>query len=143
MANVGDRVHVHFVGTLEDGSEFSNSYKVNDPFVFVIGDGEMLPAFERAVIGLEPGGETTVVIPAAEAYGEYDENLVEAVPAGRFPEAYKLPFGEYIEMRLPEGELRVKVLKAEKGIIYFDHNHELAGHDLTFRIKLEKILGRG
>lgn len=141
MPSNGDQVRVHFVGTLDNGSEFSNSFLVEEPFEFIIGSGEMLPAFEQAVCGLKPGEETTVRIPAEQAYGNYDESLVEKVPVALFPNAFKLPVGEYIEIPVGDDEMRVKVLKIEDGRIYFDHNHELAGKALNFYIKLVDIVG--
>ena len=139
MVSAGDQVQVEFVGTLDDGSEFSNSYLVEEPFEFVVGSGEMLPAFERAVCALAPGEETNIRIPAEEAYGLYDESLVERVPVSMFPNAFKLPLGGYIEIPVGEEELRVKVLKIEDGWIYFDHNHELAGKALNFYVKLVEV----
>jgi len=140
MPSNGDQVRVHFVGTLDNGSEFSNSYLVEEPFEFVVGSGEMLPAFERVVCTLKPGEETRVRIPAEEAYGAYDESLIEKVPVAMFPQAFKLPIGEYIEIPLGDDEMRVKVEKIENGWIYFDHNHELAGQALNFYIKLVDIV---
>ena len=139
-ARIGDQVHVHFVGTLDDGSEFSNSYLVEEPFEFVIGSSDMLPAFERAVLELAPGEETRIRIPVADAYGAYDESLIEVVPVRGFPAAHLLPVGEFIEIPTADGEIRAKVLKIEDGNIYFDRNHELAGKDLNFTIKLVDII---
>ena len=140
MIEKGKQVRIEFIGTLDNGSEFSNSYLVDEPFEFIVGSGEMLPAFERAVCQLEVGQETTIRIPADEAYGLYDESLIERVPVAMFPNALKLPIGEYIEIPMNDGEeMRVKVLKAEKGWLYFDHNHELAGQALNFRIKLVEV----
>ena len=142
MVKQGDLVHVEFVGTLDDGSEFSNSHLVDEPFEFVVGSGEMLPAFERAVCALQPGEETDIRIPAEEAYGLYDDSLVERVPVAIVPNAHKLPVGEYIEIPLNElEEIRVKVVKIEKGVVYFDHNHELAGKALNFHIELVEVKG--
>ena len=50
--------------------------------------------------------------------------------------ARQLPVGSYIALSTPAGTMRVKVLKIEDGLIYFDHNHELAGKNLHFDIQL-------
>ena len=139
MVQEGQKVKIEFVGTLDDGSEFSNSYLVEEPFEFIVGSGEMLPAFERAVCGLEPGQETQVRITAEEAYGLYDESLIERVPVAMFPNAFQLPIGEHIEIPVGDDEMRVRVLKIEDGWVYFDHNHELAGKALNFYIKLVEV----
>lgn len=140
MAEIGEKVRVDFIGRLDDGSEFSNSYLVGEPFEFVIGSRQMLPAFERAVMSMLPGEEKTVRIPADEAYGPYDESLIEVVPTSSIPEAGKLPVGGYVVFSTPSEDMRVKVLKVEGENVYFDHNHELAGHDLTFDIKLLEVV---
>lgn len=139
MVEAGQKVLVHYVGTLDDGSEFDSSVRRGEPLEFVVGSRTMLPAFERAVSEMEPGEERTVRIPAEKAYGPYDESLVETIPVDAFPHADKLPVGEYIVMSAGSEHVRVKVEKIEDGRIFFDHNHELAGCDLTFRIRLVAV----
>lgn len=140
MAEIGERVKVDFEGRLDDGAKFSSSYLVGEPFEFVIGTETMLPAFEKAVMEMLPGEERTIRVPATEAYGNYDESLIEKVPLSLFPNAEKLPVGQYIVIGAGDSEMRVKVLKVEDGEVYFDHNHELAGEDLTFDIKLLEVV---
>ena len=137
----GQTVRVDFIGTLDDGAQFSNSYIVGEPFEFTVGSGTMLKAFEDAVCKLSPGEEVSIRIPCEQAYGVYDESLIETVPAHRFPEAESLPIGQYIVMGSNQGDIRMRVLKIEDGLIYFDHNHELAGEALNFEIKLVEVVG--
>ena len=139
MVETGQKVVVHYVGTLDDGSEFDSSVRREEPLEFIVGSRTMLPAFERVVGDMEPGEERTVRIPAEKAYGPYDESLVEMVPVDAFPHAEQLPVGEYIVLSIVSEPLRVKVDKIENGCIFFDHNHELAGRDLTFLIRLESV----
>lgn len=136
MVDQGWKVKVEFVGRLDNGAEFSNSHLVGEPLEFVVGDGDVLPAFEEAVCALAVGEEATVRIPFENAYGPYDESLVERVPISLVPNAQSLPIGGYVVFETPEESLRVRVLKQEDGWLYLDHNHELAGEDLTFDIKL-------
>lgn len=143
MIQRGQRVKVDFVGKLKNGAEFSNSYLVGEPFEFTVGDGTMLAAFEDEVRKLGVGEETSVRIPFAQAYGPYEESLIERVPVSLFPNAQDLPVGQFIVVETPEESLRVKVLKQEAGWVYLDHNHELAGEDLLFDIKLVEIVGEG
>lgn len=140
MAEIGELVRVDFIGRLDDGAEFSNSYLAGEPFEFVLGEHKMLPAFENAVFELNPGESTKLRVPAEHAYGPYDESLVEAVPIEGIPHAAQLPVGKYVVFATPQGDVRVKVLKVEGGMVYFDHNHELAGEDLTFDIKLVEVV---
>lgn len=136
MVEQGWTVKVEFVGRLDNGAEFSNSHLVGEPLEFTIGAGGMLPAFEEAVSSLQVGEEKTVRIPFEQAYGPYDDSLIERVPAALVPNAGDLPIGGYVVFETPEESLRVRVLKREGDWLYLDHNHELAGEDLTFDIKL-------
>ena len=140
MAEIGERVLVHAVGRLDDGLKFLDTYKVGEPMDFVVGSRTVLPAFERAVSRMAPGERATVRLAPEEGYGAYDESLVEEVPATAFPNADKLPVGQFIEIGVPMGSIRVKVLPPKDGMVRFDHNHELAGRDLIFDIELVGIV---
>ena len=139
MPKDGAVVHVHYRGTLDDGTEFDSSYSRNEPLTFTIGAQQMIPGFEAAVVPLEVGEEVTVHIPAADAYGEYDENKVQKLPKDRIPNVDNIPVGEYVMLSTPVGPIRVKVAKVDDENVYFDHNHELAGKDLNFEIKLVSV----
>jgi FKBP-type peptidyl-prolyl cis-trans isomerase 2 len=141
MIGLGRRVSVHFVGRLDDGSEFANSYKGGGPLEFVVGAPHAIPGLDRAISDMGLGERRSVRIPAAEAYGAYSENLVERVLAKDFPGAERLPVGGHIVLSTPEGQMRVKVLGIEDGLVSFDHNHELAGRDLDLDIELVKVWG--
>ena len=67
-AQQGDTVCVHYTGTLEDGTVFDSSVG-REPLEFTLGSSQVIPGFEDAVLGLEPGESRTVTIPAEQAYG--------------------------------------------------------------------------
>ena len=60
IVEVGDKVTVHYHGTLEDGSVFDSS-RERDPLSFVVGSGSMIKGFDEAVKGLKIGDVVTVV----------------------------------------------------------------------------------
>lgn len=136
MVEPGQTVKVDFIGRLRNGAEFSNSYLVGEPLQFTIGEGVMLAAFEDAVQSMSVGQEVHIEIPCEQAYGRYDEAYIERVPMSLFPNSMDLPLGKYIVVETPEESLRARVLKKEDGWVYLDRNHELAGEDLLFDIKL-------
>ena len=139
--NTGKRVKVHYVGTLDDGTEFDSSVKRGEPIDFICMAGQMIPGFDKAVVELEPGETVNVHIPAAEAYGERDENLMQKVPTEFIPDADKLPVGETVYMMGPDGQpFPVRVLSVEDGMATFDMNHEMAGKDLNFEITLVELV---
>lgn len=140
MAEFGEMVRVDFIGRLDDGAQFSNSYIAGSPLEVTIGAHEVLPAFEKALAEMAPGEQRTLRIPAEQAYGAYDESLVETVPRASIPHADKLPVGQYVVFGSPNGDIRVRVLEVTEDSVVFDHNHELAGQDLNFEITLREIV---
>lgn len=168
QAKTGDRVKVHYTGTLEDGSVFDTSEgyveqpgdhscgcgskkDVEDgcrcdshatgPMEFVIGAGQLIPKFEAAVIGLEPGQSITVSIPADDAYGQRAEEMVAVIERSEIPADINPEPGHQMEVILEDGSpLPVLVTEVTDTTITLDGNHPLAGRDLTFAIRLVEIL---
>ena len=66
----GDVVSVHYVGRLQDGTEFDNSKKRGAPFEFQVGGGQVIKGWEEGLIGMNVGGERILVIPPEKAYGD-------------------------------------------------------------------------
>lgn len=139
MVKANKKVKVHYRGLLDDGREFDNSKRYGAPLEISPSEDEMLPGFAEALAEMEVGDIWHVRIPPEEAYGDYDESLVETVPFDSFPNADRLPVGEYISIPTGAEPIKVKVVKIEDGIIYFDHNHELAGEALNFEIQLVSV----
>lgn len=141
VVELGRRVKVHYIGTLDDGTEFDNTIRQGTPLEYIVGSRQVLAGFDRAVSEMEVGKTRTIHIPASEAYGAYDESLIEAVPVSVMPHTDQLPIGEYIAISTSAGDIRVKVMRIEKDMVYLDHNHELAGEDLNFSIELVSVYG--
>lgn len=66
----GDRVSVHYIGTLQNGQQFDNSYNRSTPFSFVVGDGKVIPGWDQGILGMKKGGKRVLVIPSDLAYGK-------------------------------------------------------------------------
>ena len=142
MSNEGKKVKVHYTGTLDDGTKFDSSVDRGEPIEFTCAAGQMIPGFDAAVKDMEQGETKTVHIPAAEAYGERDEAMVQQVPVDQIPNGDQLPVGQTVYMRGPAGQsFPVFVEAIEDGIVTFDMNHELAGKDLNFEITLVEVAG--
>jgi peptidylprolyl isomerase len=160
QAKSGDKVKVHYTGTLEDGSVFDSSEgfidnpdsscgcndgccdsKSMDPMEFVIGGGTLIPKFEAAVVGLEPGQSVTITIPADDAYGQRAEEMVAVIERSEIPADLNPEPGHQMEVVLEDGSpLPVLVTEVTDTTITLDANHPLAGRDLTFAIRLVEIL---
>ena len=142
MTKPGQKVRAHYIGTLDDGTVFDSSYDYNEPIEFVVGVGQMIPGFDAAVLSMELGERKKVHIPSAEAYGDYNEEMIRTIPTEYIPDAENLPVGEFIFIPQENGQtMRCKVLKVEDGEATFDLNHELAGQNLNFEIELIAIVG--
>lgn len=74
----GDTVSVHYIGTLQNGQQFDNSYLDGEPFAFTVGEGEVIDGWDEGVLGMKPGGQRILVIPSEMAYGD---RQVGPVPA--------------------------------------------------------------
>jgi peptidylprolyl isomerase len=70
-AKQGSTVYVNYVGALcSNGTEFDSSWKRKEPFVFVIGTGEVISGWDKGVVGMKVGGRRLLKIPAELAYGK-------------------------------------------------------------------------
>ncbi|HLG24448.1 MAG TPA: peptidylprolyl isomerase [Candidatus Nanoarchaeia archaeon] len=133
----GDKVKVHYTGTLDDGTKFDSS-EGKDPLEFTVGKGHVIKGFDEGVLGMKINGEKTVKIPAKDAYGEKSNELVLEVPRSKFPE--NIQVGGQLMLKDPEGQsMPALVSEIGKEIVKIDLNHQLAGKDLTFKIKVVGI----
>ena len=136
-ATAGDTVHIHYTGTLADGTEFDSS-RGREPLSFTLGAGQVVPGFDKAVDAMETGETKTVTIPAAEAYGEHDPENMLAVPVDQLPAGVEV--GDQLGLTTPDGQqVPVTVVAVDDAFATIDANHKLAGKDLTFEISLVQI----
>ena len=139
QAKAGDHVKVHYTGRLQDGTIFDSS-RDREPLEFTLGEGEVIPGFEQAVMGMEPGETRTVTITAEDAYGPRREDLLIEVGRDQVAPGLELAVGQQLQLRLQDGRIipvTVAALTAET--VKIAANHPLAGEDLTFEIELVAI----
>lgn len=135
----GDTVKVHYTGTLKDGSVFDTSAE-REPLEFKLGEGQLIPGFEKAVVGMEEGEKTNIDIPVKEAYGEAREDLVINVPKDQLPEDVTPEVGMQLQVNQPDGQpVPVRVTDISDEELTLDANHPLAGKDLSFEIEVVEI----
>ncbi len=140
QAKLGDIVKVHYTGKLEDGTVFDTSAD-RDPLQFKIGEGQIIPGFEQAVVGMNPGESKTIKVPRDEAYGPRREELVAVVDRNQLPAGFIPEVGQQLQSRQPDGQtIVVTVIDVSESSVTVDANHPLAGKDLTFDIQLVEIV---
>ena len=139
QAKHGDTVHVHYVGTLDDGSVFDSS-EGSDPISFTLGSGDVIPGFDEAVLGMSTGETKRERFVAARAYGDRRDDLVFVVDRARFPQASELHVGDMVRVGFADGtSAPVQIADIGDDSITLDANHPLAGQALTFELTLVSI----
>jgi len=137
----GDTVKVHYTGTIADGTVFDTS-KEREPLEFTLGEGKLIPGFEKAVIGMEVGDTSKVTIPSGEAYGEKREDMVIDVERGQIPPDIKPEVGQQLQIQQKDGgAIPVVITDVSDASVQLDANHPLAGQDLTFEIEVVEVVG--
>jgi peptidylprolyl isomerase len=139
-AKAGDKVKVHFKGSLEDGTVFGTTEN-EEPFEFIIGEKNMLQGFENAVVGMQKGESKTITLPPEKAYGLYNEKLVYKMERSSFPENIDLEIGKRLRVHVQDGRYTIVTIKQfTEDYIIIDENDPLAGKTLAFKIELVDIL---
>ena len=139
QAKDGNTVKVHYTGSLEDGTVFDTSLE-REPLEFTLGQGQLIPGFEQAVIGMKIGESKTVTIPAEQAYGPYNNELISIIDRDNLPEGLDPEVGQQLQGQQPDGQnIIATVIEVSETSITVDANHHLAGKDLTFEIELIEI----
>lgn len=140
MIKEGHNVKVHYKGTLGDGTEFDNSKLRGQPIEFQVGAGQMIKGFDSGVRGMGLGEVKTFTIPSSEAYGEVNESAIQEYPKTVFPQDFKFEVGSTVQGQSPTGQLvMARVISFAEDSVVLDHNHPLAGEDLTFEVEVIEI----
>ncbi|MFP4369617.1 MAG: FKBP-type peptidyl-prolyl cis-trans isomerase [Bacteroidota bacterium] len=138
----GDTVRVAYTGRFRDGGTFE-IIDEEHPLEFTIGKGEMIPGFEKALEGMQPGDEKTIIIIPDDAYGAYSDELVIEVDRSEFGDDIIPDIGEQINYTDGRGISIPATVKGQSDHgITLDTNHPLAGKELTYEIKLLDIIDR-
>ena len=139
QAKPNDTVKVHYTGRLNDGTVFDSSAE-REPLQFTLGEGQVIPGFESAVLGMTAGESKTITIAADQAYGPRRDDLILAVGRDQFPADITPEVGQQLQVRQTNGDVAlVTVAEVGEAAVKLDANHPLAGHDLTFDIQLVAI----
>ena len=140
FAQKGNRVSVHYIGTLDNGRIF-DSRDDDSPLVITLGNNEVFPALEAEIIGMKEGDVKNIIIKAEDAYGKRLKGNIVDVPRTNFPADKELRVGQKLNLEFADGSARIMMItNIEDEHVTLDGNHALAGLELTFALKLDKIL---
>jgi FKBP-type peptidyl-prolyl cis-trans isomerase 2 len=138
-AEKGDKVSVHFVGTLKDGSEFDSS-KGGDPLHFTLGAKEVISGFDSGILGMAVGERKDINIPFKHAYGPKLPELIQTVPRNELPDQITPKVGMVLRAQQGDGKaVNLTVTEVSNDTIIVDGNHPMAGLDLNFAVTLVAI----
>lgn len=136
----GDTVKVHYTGKISDGTVFDSS-REREPLEFTIGEGKLIPGFEKAVVGMSVGDSNTVTIPFDEAYGEKRDDMIVDVEKKQIPDDIKPEVGQQLQIQQKDGgAIPVVITDVTDESVKLDANHPLAGQDLTFEIEVVEVV---
>ncbi len=128
-----------FTLTLE-GGEVADTTQGEMPLRFIVGQGQLLPGLEDAMIGMTVGEEQDITLKPEDAYGEWDEDALEEVAASDLPGGMELEEGMPLEVTDTEGDTyEASVYEVRKDTVVLDYNHPLAGETLQFHVKILDI----
>lgn len=134
----GSKVTLHYTGTLDDGSVFDSS-EGREPLSFTVGQHHVIRGFEEGVIGMDAGEEKVIDITPEHGYGERHEQMVQKVPKNLFKD-FTPEKGQQIGLMSKDGrQMMATVVAIENEMVTLDLNHQLAGKNLHFKVKVVSI----
>ncbi|WP_298954829.1 peptidylprolyl isomerase [uncultured Nonlabens sp.] len=135
-----DTIKVHYTGKLKSTGQVFDSSLDREPLEAQLGQGALIPGFEKGLVDMKINEKKTIEIPKEEAYGEIIQELFHKVPKEQLPQEVKPEVGMGLISQNPDGsERQLRVAQVEEDHIVVDANHPLAGHDLVFELEVLEI----
>lgn len=135
----GTKVTLHFALRLQDGEVIDSNFE-RDPATFVVGDGNLLPGFEKAIFGLTEGDKKTLTISPEQGFGQRNPNNLQEFPRSEFSSDIELREGLVLSFSdAQKTELPGVVSHFDENVVIVDFNHPLAGRDIVFDVAILKI----
>ena len=133
------RVYLNFSVSLEDGSEVDTNFG-DESVCFVVGDGSLLPGFERLLFGMSPGERQMFVVEPENAFGQPNDDNVQRVSRDQFDDETELQIGlVYAFTDASGGELPGMVISFDDDEVTVDFNHPLSGRTILFDVMIHRV----
>jgi FKBP-type peptidyl-prolyl cis-trans isomerase 2 len=137
-----DTVAISYTGKLANGQIFASATDA-EPMIVTIGNNELPPSLESALVGMEVGGEKKVVLEPDEGYGPRMKDLTQTIDASVFNERIKPHVGLILSLKAEhegvETMIPATIVQIDGSEITVDYNHPLAGHNLTYTVRIVRI----
>jgi FKBP-type peptidyl-prolyl cis-trans isomerase SlpA len=141
----GSFLTLHYRLAGPDGADVVSTFN-DQPATLSVGAGQLAPAIEQKLIGMEEGAEATFVLAPGEAFGQRNADMLQKVKRSLLtqhgdPEA-EYNVGDVVEFPTPDGQGRFAgvVRECSADWLLFDFNHPLAGQAVTFQVRLIGVL---
>jgi FKBP-type peptidyl-prolyl cis-trans isomerase SlpA len=135
----GTRVFLNFSVSLEDGSEVDTNFG-SDPVDFVVGDGSLLPGFERMIFGMSAGERHMFTVSPENAFGQPNDNNVQYLPRDQFEEDLELEIGLVFSFAdASGGEVPGMIIAFDEDEVTVDFNHPLSGRTILFDVLVHRV----
>jgi len=132
----GSKVKIMYEGSLADGTVFDRSEK-GQPLEFTVGRGEVIPGFDKALLGMKLNEKKELTVPAEEAYGQRNEEFFRKVPPSFFPDDMTPQIDMMLNLQDGNGRpFPGTITEITEDSITIDLNHPLAGKELTFKVEI-------
>ena len=134
----GSKVELHFSVSIENGIEIDNTRGRDEPVSLVIGDGNLLEGFEKALFGLRAGDRRIVHLPPEDAFGQWNPENIQIFDTVKFEQ--RPIIGHMIEFEdKAKASLFGVVKSVNEDTTEIDFNHPLAGKNITFEVEIFKV----
>jgi FKBP-type peptidyl-prolyl cis-trans isomerase SlpA len=135
----GTRVFLNFSISLEDGSEVDTNFG-GEPVDFAIGDGSLLPGFERLIFGMSAGERQMFTVTPENAFGQPNDNNVQYLPRDQFEDDIELEIGLVFSFADASGdELPGMIIAFDDDEVTVDFNHPLSGRTILFDVLIHRV----
>ncbi|ARN79002.1 peptidylprolyl isomerase [Nonlabens spongiae] len=140
QVQANDTVKVHYTGKLKNDGRVFDSSRDREPLEAKLGQGQLIPGFEKGLIDMKVNETKTIEIPMNEAYGDIKKELFQKVERQHLPQEIKSEVGMGLMATNPDGsERQLRVADVKDDFIIVDANHPLAGQDLVFDLEVVGI----
>lgn len=123
----------------DDSGEVLDSSRGGDPLFYLEGSGQIIPGLERQLADLQVGDERKITVPAADAYGDVNPELVAKVKRTQFPAGADLTVGQQFTTEAHEHAPVFTIVDVDAQHVTVDANHPMAGRDLAFEVEIVAV----
>ncbi len=132
-------VAIHYTLKDDDG-KIIDSNEGQAPMYYLQGAQNIVPGLENALAGKSEGDAVEATVSPEQGYGDYDENRTFEIPKSELGPNVVVQKGQALTMRAPDGSsTQVSILKVKMKTVILDGNHPLAGKNLHFSVKIDKV----